>query len=173
METKEQKKNQCDTLIKIVNATFNCSVLSESRKRENINGRMAFATVMRSKGYTLQRIGDAINKDHATILHYEKNMKHFLKSDNSLREKYNLVEQIFVGEYDPSWDLSKEELINELILLHNQKKELHLEIDRLSSVRNGAARVKELVDIVTQRTPLGSEEDTAIKLNIWYNGIYN
>ena len=177
METKEQEldyiKNQRDTLIKIVNDTFNCNIMSSSRRRENINGRMAFAVIMRSKGHTLHKVGNAINKDHATILHYEKNMKHFLKADNNLREKYNLVEELFVGEYNPSWDLSKQELINELILLHNQKKELYLEIDRLNSKQGGDTRVKELVDIVTQRTPLGTEKDTALKLNRWYDGIYN
>ena len=45
---------------------------NQSRKRENVWKRSAIAYVLRERGFTLDVIGNLLNKNHATIIHYLK-----------------------------------------------------------------------------------------------------
>ena len=47
---------------------------SKSRKRELVEARACYSVLCHESGMTLQAIGDTINKNHATIIHYFRNV---------------------------------------------------------------------------------------------------
>ncbi len=52
---------------------------SRSRKRNIVERRMVIAHVLRNRvGLTLKQAGNCINKDHATVIHYNKAIENFL-----------------------------------------------------------------------------------------------
>ena len=59
--------------------------------------------------------------------------------------------------------------------MRNEKKELHLQIERLTleqtQSKRADERLSDIMDMVRQRTPKNREKETQIKLNIFYNGL--
>ena len=46
---------------------------------------------------------------------------------------------------------------------------MQLQVDTLNQSKN---RVKNIIDIVSQRTRIGTEIDIEKRMNTWYNGVY-
>ena len=168
-------------LIDLVNKEFDCNVKDKNRYADNVYARMTFGSIMRDKGSSYQSIGKHLDRNHATIIHYIKNMETYRKTDKVFDRRYRMVRDKHLIEYGPEYDAPEyspekySKLINEVISLNKEKKELHLEIERISLENKNyaapASRVQELIDIVTQRTRSGREEETANNLNRWYNGL--
>ena len=57
-------------LLEICEEIFQCNLKERNRQKNNVNARIAFGTILRSRGHCLNDIGKCINRDHATILHY-------------------------------------------------------------------------------------------------------
>ena len=53
-------------------------IRSRSRKRRVVVGRSLVAYQLRLDGWTLERIGLAINRDHATVMHAIDMAKHYM-----------------------------------------------------------------------------------------------
>ena len=85
-------------LIKIVNEVFLVDLTLNNRKRETVDARKVYSKILRDKGYGYKFIGETINKDHATIIHYIKNIEHLLSYDSILRDKYIACKNIFTGK---------------------------------------------------------------------------
>ena len=49
--------------------------LNNSRKREDVAGRMCIAYQLIQDGYSTNEAGKQIGRDHATVLHYKKCME--------------------------------------------------------------------------------------------------
>lgn len=81
-------KEEADSLIDIVNDVFSVDVYAKSRQRDIIDARYIYSKILRDRGYSYQSIGDSIKKNHATIIHYMKNVDSILTYDKSLRDKY-------------------------------------------------------------------------------------
>lgn len=113
--------------------------------------------------------------NHATVLHYCKNFPSYIKGDVTLKRSYEKVEADFYTEYDPVFLLNEQELKSEIFALRNEKKELHLQIERLTleqtQSKRADQRLSDIMDMVRQRTPKDREEETRVKLNIFYNGL--
>lgn len=178
LETKTIKEvSPVEQLTQLCEKYFCIKLQDKDRHLDNVKARMTFSYILRKKGYGYQRIADTLDRHHSTIIHYIKNMDHYLKTDEDLRNKYDLIKAHFYIENDPILDMPDEMLINKIISLNNEKKELHLEIVRLISEQkikqSSSERVQGLIDIVTQRTRVGQEKETEIKLNRFYNGLFN
>lgn len=85
-------------LIKIVNEVFLVDLTLNNRKRETVDARKVYSKILRDKGHGYKFIGETINKDHATIIHYIKNIDHLLSYDQALIDKYIVCKNIFTGE---------------------------------------------------------------------------
>ena len=85
-------------LIKIVNEVFLVDLTLNNRKRETVDARKVYSKILRDSGYSYEFIGKTINKDHATIIHYIKNIDHLLSYDQALIDKYIVCKNIFTGE---------------------------------------------------------------------------
>ena len=92
------QSNQMEELKTIVNNVFSTDLDSESRQREIIDARKVYSKILRDIGYTYQYIGDSIKKDHATIIHYNKNIDYLLVYDKDFREKYKACKDAFLSD---------------------------------------------------------------------------
>lgn len=175
-------------LMKLCEEYFQCKLLDKNRKINNVNARVTFGVLMRRRGYGFADIGNLIEKNHATIIHYMKQLDMYLHTDEDFNIKFTLVKRDFDRTLNNSYEPSNENvsllyrnrgLINDIISINIEKKVLYLEIDNLKKELNrerdrttsSTGRVQKLIDIVVQRTRLGREEETETKLNKFYNGI--
>ena len=196
-ETTELKlKNEVLSLLEICEKIFDCDLKSKCRERNYVYARMTFGSLLRKRGYSFERIGRFINRKHATIINYERNLEVYLETDDIFRNRYGLAEEElkaictknklnisanFIEKKDKeNYYLSlphyNKELINHINFLNKQKKDLHLKIEqmqmKIDTLSQSKNRVKTLIDIVSQRTRIGTEQDVEKKMHIWYNGVY-
>jgi len=87
-------------LIKIVNEVFLVDLTLNNRKRETVDARKVYSKILRDRGYGYKFIGKTINKDHATIIHYIKNIEHLLSYDKLISEKYIYCKTVFLKNKD-------------------------------------------------------------------------
>lgn len=81
-----------ELIIREINAIFKCDILAENRLQNNVDGRIAFSQYMRiNSDLSLQKIGDKINKNHATIIHHLKSHKQLFRYNKEYREKYKQI----------------------------------------------------------------------------------
>jgi len=82
--------HEIDLYINKVNKVFECDVMQENRKGDNVLGRIALGNFMRnSLKMTFQSVADELLKNHATIIHYCKQHQNYFQYDKNYREKYN------------------------------------------------------------------------------------
>tara|TARA_R110000824_G_scaffold119953_3_gene274446 strand:+ start:629 stop:1258 length:630 start_codon:yes stop_codon:yes gene_type:complete len=186
--------SEASYLLEICEEYFQCDLKERNRQKNNVNARIAFGTILRSRGHCLNDIGKCINRDHATILHYNKISKNYRNTDEDFRIKFELtyykfkekcaeinIEQVnFVENKDKenyylALPYYNELLMNHINLLNKQKKELSLELEALKVYKNisttSVSRVQNLIDIVKQRTRMGKEKEVENKLNRFYNSM--
>ena len=95
-----------------IERAFNIKLNEKTRRRDVINGRIAFGYIARKHLKTTYKYaGDFINKDHATILHYVRSFEGVYRCDDNFR---TLFDKLNIDDY----------------LLRN-KESIQEEIDRL------------------------------------------
>ena len=170
-------REQMRALKQIVNYVFDVDIASKNRRREFVNARITFAAVLRSKGFTTTKIGGYIGKDHATIVHYMRNVDWYLKTDADFKKKYEMVMDEFQIDHDPVYDMHDAELKKEIFSLRNENKSLRLKNEGLkneqSETKTRYKRIENLIKIVDERTRMGTEEEIERRLNHFYNGVYD
>ena len=67
--------------------------LNNSRKREDVAGRMCIAYQLRTDGYSTSEIGKMVGRDHATILYLCKQMEVCIAYPTSYRSEYDMWEE--------------------------------------------------------------------------------
>jgi hypothetical protein len=82
-------------LKEIINEVFLVDIDIKSSKRAVVDARKVYSKILRDSGYNYELIGETINKNHATIIHYVKNIEYLLSYDQILRDKYVACKNIF------------------------------------------------------------------------------
>jgi len=79
-------------IIPEINKIFDCDILAKNRIQKNVFGRAAFYQFMRrNSGLSLQKIGDLIGKNHATIIHGLQVHSELMRFNREYREKYKTI----------------------------------------------------------------------------------
>lgn len=91
-------KEESEALIKIVNNVFLVNILDNNRSRDTVDARYIYSKIFREKGCPYQSIGDSINKNHATIVHYIKNVDSIMTYDKRLRDRYITCKVLFYDD---------------------------------------------------------------------------
>jgi Sec7-like guanine-nucleotide exchange factor len=121
MKSNKERKE----LIKIVNEVFLLDLTLNNRKRETVDARKIYSKILKERGHTFQAIGKEINKDHATIVHYLKDIDFLLSSDSLLMDKYIYSKTVFLKNKDFNVISSKDkDCYLSLIKLTNQIEEM-------------------------------------------------
>lgn len=100
---------------------------SRRRFRNYVNARTMFSALMRKfTGYSLKRIGMLVDRDHASVMHYEKNHNDFIETDFEYKMMFTQCEALINNKlnlYDFSSQMTYiESLSNDLE--HFKKKYL-------------------------------------------------
>lgn len=166
------KNEEMEHLRKIVNKNFNTNILDKTRKKEVVQGRMAYSKILRLRGYSYEEIGLSVYRNHATIIHYVNQIEWDLKHDASFKSKYDKCSDFFLVEYDPVYNYSNIELITEIFRLRQQIKELTLdeEIQDDSYIRPEDERFSLIFKLIREKTPYGKEKEIAERINNVLNG---
>jgi len=92
---KEEIKTKILNTIKKVTGV---DITTKTRKYEFIEARMIYYKLLRDRGYSLQEIGDTLDKNHATVLHGINVFNDIKDYDKDLMEKYSAAIQLLAGE---------------------------------------------------------------------------
>jgi hypothetical protein len=93
---KEKTDIEKDTLKEIVSGVFNVDISLKDRRRNSVDARRIYSKVLRERGYTFESIGDSLDRDHATIIHYISSVDTILAYDKGLRDKYIACKNVFL-----------------------------------------------------------------------------
>jgi hypothetical protein len=93
---KEKTDIEKDTLKEIVSGVFNVDISLKDRRRNSVDARRIYSKVLRERGYTFESIGDSLDRDHATIIHYIGSVDTILAYDKGLRDKYIACKNVFL-----------------------------------------------------------------------------
>lgn len=85
-------------LKRIVDDVFYVELDGKNRKRDVVDARKVYSKILKEAGYSYELIGKTINKDHATILYYIRNLDSILMYDKILRDKYIACKNSFIKE---------------------------------------------------------------------------
>lgn len=72
----------------------NCDITIKTRKREHVQARNLFSHFAREAGYTLEKIGAFLNKDHATIIHALKSFQNDIDTDVHFQKQHTQLQDI-------------------------------------------------------------------------------
>jgi len=113
------KMNEVDSVQKVVEIVMGVDIFVNNRKRNVVEARMVFASILRDMGYSLNEIGKTMKKDHTTIIHYERKLKDLVSIDKSLLKKYLKCRELLTLKEQPVNLLSESDLISEVNRLTN------------------------------------------------------
>lgn len=85
-----------ESLKQIVNEIFLIDIDSKRRKRTIVDGRKVYSKILRDLGYSYQHIGNTLDKDHCSIIHYVKNIDSLLEFDSVFNKRYNMCKKKFL-----------------------------------------------------------------------------
>jgi hypothetical protein len=92
----QSRQEEINELKRIVNDIFLVDIHSKDRKRGVVDARKVYSKILRDNGYSYELIGETIDKDHATIIHYIKNIEYLLSYDRILADKYVACKNVFI-----------------------------------------------------------------------------
>jgi len=78
-----------EEIIKIATEVYGSSPLATHRKRNSVYARYAIYQIMRKEGFSLQKIGDEMKKDHASVMHGLKQHSDLMDVDKHYKAMYN------------------------------------------------------------------------------------
>jgi len=85
-----------ELLKEIVESVFLEKLSSSSRTRNVVDARMVYGKILRDLGYGHRVIAESINRNHACIVHYMKNIDFLLKQDKQLKAKYEYCRRKYI-----------------------------------------------------------------------------
>ena len=161
-----------EKLKEIVSQVFETNINIKTRKRNNVEARMIFSKILREDGNTFESIGNAINKDHSTIVYYVNQASVLIKQSIELSDKYLECKNCYIDNLDVVLPQMKyDELKNEALELKLLINQLTIERNEIIKVQEKYNRIKKIINLVAERTHVGKEEFIEKKINQMFNGI--
>ncbi len=113
--------NDLILLKKDIDKTFKTNINRKSRKRDVVNGRIAFSYIARTHLKKSFRVaGEFIKKDHSSIIHYVKTFDDLYQYDKEFKDTFDKIE---IESYYQGLN-KKEEIEEEIKRLQYKVKEL-------------------------------------------------
>jgi hypothetical protein len=172
LEQKSLEDNmQLNALIEIINNSFSISIKGDSRKRKLVDARVIYAKIARDMGHTFKSIGRQIGKDHSTVIHYMTSFDLLHGSDAEFRRDYLFIKEGVIDVFNQLKDNQEFKKINNVRLLKEQIEKLSLKNEKhlVRELKN--ERLKEIIKMIDERTPLGWEDYVRGKINSMFNGL--
>ena len=178
MEEMITSLQEFESLREIIRTNLGVDVVEDRRRLRNIiDAKKIYAYILSKKGYGCSRIGNSMKMHHSNIIHYLKGAKYLIETDKEVGNNYKMCKSSFDGEYDPLHYMSDIELKKEIILLRNKIISLSSSLESTKSdleILNDRDQQRHpLHKMVKERTRVGTEDDVLVKLNKFYNGVYD
>jgi hypothetical protein len=133
MHTKNKNEKEVYKLIDIVKNELDIDPLSKVRTQPYPDIRRVIVKILMDRGWGCTDLGKLLNKNHATILHYKKNMDFLLKHDNNLKKMYDKIYHYYKKQNLELYSMTNEELKKEVFSLRKQNKMLISKIDNFKT----------------------------------------
>jgi len=134
-----------DMLKNICKVVLGQDIDTSRRTRSAVDARKYIAYILRANDYTLKQIGDVMDKDHTTIIHYLKTFEWLMSHDKTTKRRYTLVSDAFYNPIRDMKEAREQELLNEINLLQEQVKSLSLWKEKYFSDVNLLKRYKDFI----------------------------
>jgi len=163
---------EADELKLIIRQVFGVDININTRKRAYVDARRVYAKILRDRGYSFESIGRTLKKDHATIIHYLRNIEHIFVQDKTFFSKYAKCRDIVFKCIDEeSVFISTVDHKKIAVELDNKIAELREKYLKLSQKLDKYCRIESIIEMVDSRTPEGSEEFVERKIRTMFNGL--
>jgi len=167
---KEKNMNstyEMDVLRTIVSEAFKVEIVKKTNKREAVNARKIFSKILSDRGYTRSEIGRYLKKDHSSIVHYMYDVDDMIKYTDGMAEKYIHCKNTFGNVVTETIDEENKNIVS----LKVRIDELLLDRERLNKKIEKYERIKNIIDMIDYRTPIGKEFLVYKKINLMFNGM--
>ena len=135
-------------LKKIVDNEFNVDILNKKRTMNLVNARLVYSYILRDRGTSLTKIGESINKNHATILYLVRNAPSYLKQDPDLNFKYLNCKNAFEKHHSPIMDYTRNELLRAYFRLDSQYDMVIKHNEELKEENNQLKKCMDKLDLL-------------------------
>lgn len=109
-----------NSLKKIINSVFLVNIDDKTRQRKLVDSKKAYSKILRDIKFTYKYIGDTLEKDHSTIVHYVKSIDGLMEYDLVFRNKFLLAKEIFLKENEEFIKYLEENIYSTVIILENR-----------------------------------------------------
>lgn len=159
-------------LEEIIDNVFNVKIKSKKRRREFVDARMVFSKILRERGYTTSIIGKYLGKDHTTIVHYGLTVNNTLSQFSSYKNQYiKCYNEFMVDKEQITLSLTEKNLKMYNFSLKNEVERLILENKSLTENLDKHKRLKNIIEFIDGRIPIGKESFILRKINLMFNGL--
>jgi predicted transcriptional regulator len=164
--------NEIYELKLIVNSVFKVNIDIETRLRSHVDARRAYAKILRDRGFSYHKTAVTIGKDHATIIHYLRNIDHIFAHDKYFIEKYKRCKDLMIGVIEDANNQTPEKVyLNRIKDLQSEVQELNIKLNNANEQLKKNVRIKSIIKLINERI---CDEDVEIlesKIRIFLNGI--
>ena len=130
-----------EQIIDVIERLHNAKITTKNRKRGNVTARAVYAKLCKDvfPYLTLDKIGEPINRDHATIIHMFKMIEDHLKNDNEYINLYKKASVIINKDIIATQNIKEisylESLEERIINLSNALIDKNKQIEELKAQR--------------------------------------
>lgn len=167
-------KNNFNNVKKIVEMVMEVDIFVNNRKRAVVEARMIISSMLREMGYSLNTIGNLIDKDHATIIHYNKKLSSLMEVDRVLLRKYLKCKEMIILKEHPielvtEVDYSEEcqRLVKKIEILEKENEALKQEKEEL--LKNQYNRLSSIFRLIEENTGRGQERTIERRLKKFFD----
>jgi len=173
MHKQRRDPSEIGKLKDIIGIIFGVDIDKKTRRVPYPSARAVFTKVLLSIGYGYTEIGRFLDKNHATIIHYNNQIDTLIQHDQQLRMKYEEVIKNFGIEENPIHKMSDLELKKEVIALKSQNKKLYLEKELIMSRVQKEIYFQDVLDLIKERIGKTDKEKVKKVLTRYFNGVRN
>lgn len=157
--TVQKKPSEQDHAQRVVEMVMGVRVGDKNRKRQVVEARMMFSSMLRDMGYSLKEIGTVLKKDHTTIIHYLRKLRELTEVDRSLFKKYIKCRELLMLNEEPvNLEEELERLRKQVELLKMENYILSEEKTELTKqLSSDEKRLQKIFKLIEENTQHGYE----------------
>lgn len=151
-------RQEKDALRKIVDSVFSTEIMTPRRYRGTVEARMVFSKILIDRGHTITSIGRYLNRNHATIIYYNRNVSEWLEQYPYLFNKYLECKTSFLENREPIPIFKERDMQSMLMNLQKKVEDLTLEKEGLKGALKKYRKFQRIVDLLHEKVRFGDEE---------------
>ncbi len=165
----EDVTKEKDALKDIVENVFQTEIMSSRRYQTIVEARMVFAKILVDRGHSLSSIGRYIDKNHATIIYYNKHLTNLLEQYPYLFNKYMECKNAFLDKRDPIIFFKERNVQAMMAKLMEKVDELIMEKENLKSTIKRYRKFERIVELLHDKARYYDEVALYQKINSIFN----